>query len=69
MNANGTNQVRLTTTSATELQPSWTPDGSHIVFMSDRDGQSEIYMMDADGSNQTRLTTIPGGNQFPHVQP
>ena len=36
--------------------PSWSPDGSRLAFVSDRDGNSEIYVMDADGQNQTRLT-------------
>ena len=34
----------------------WSPDGSKIAFVSDRDGNDEIYVMNADGSNQTRLT-------------
>lgn len=41
---------------------SYSPDGSKIVFVSDRDGQSqqeEIYIMNKDGSGQTRLTTTP----------
>ena len=32
------------------------PDGSRIVFDSERDGNYEIYVMDADGSNQTSIT-------------
>ena len=39
--------------------PSWSPDGSKIVFSSDMDGKwsSNIYVMDSDGTNITRLTT------------
>jgi len=36
--------------------PSWSPDGSRIVFASDRDGDFEIYLMDRDGANVTQLT-------------
>jgi TolB protein len=35
--------------------PAWSPDGSQIVFMTDRSGQWEIWVMNADGSNQHPL--------------
>jgi Tol biopolymer transport system component len=37
----------------------WSPDGTKIVFLSDRDGNYEIYTMNADGSGQTRVTNNP----------
>ncbi len=37
------------------VAPAWSPDGTQIVFLSDRDGSWQIYAMDADGSNQHRL--------------
>ena len=33
------------------------PDGTMIVFESNRDGNYNLYRMDADGSNVLRLTT------------
>jgi len=36
--------------------PSWSPDGTKLVFNSDRDGSREIYISDWDGENQKRLT-------------
>lgn len=37
--------------------PHWSPDGSKIVFQSDRlNNNNEIYVMDDDGSNIVRLT-------------
>lgn len=64
MNVDGTNQTRLTYTSANNTSPAWSPDGTKIVFTSDRVGNidlngsalREIYVMNADGTNQTRLT-------------
>jgi Tol biopolymer transport system component len=32
------------------------PDGSDILFTSDRDGFSQIYLMDPDGSNIKQIT-------------
>jgi Tol biopolymer transport system component len=65
MNADGTNQIRLTDNPASDAEPSWSPDGQNIVFASDRNGNSEIYKMNADGSNQARLTDNPANENFP----
>ena len=53
IDADGSNEVLLTTSGNS---PSWSPDGTKIVFSSSRDGNSEIYVMNADGTEQTRLT-------------
>ncbi|MCY4567825.1 MAG: hypothetical protein OXD49_05895 [Candidatus Poribacteria bacterium] len=55
MNSDGTEQVRLTKTSADELYPTWSPTGEEILFVSDRDGIRDLYLMDADGSNVRRV--------------
>ena len=55
--------------SADDYYPSWSPDGSRIVFFSDRDGNYEIYSMNPDGSNQTRLTDNPAGDRQPSFSP
>ena len=36
--------------------PVFSPDGSRIAFMSQRDGNSEIYVMNRNGSGVRRLT-------------
>ncbi len=56
MNSDGTALAQLTTASGINFEPSWSPDGNQIVFVSDRDGDLEIYTMATDGSNQTAIT-------------
>ena len=56
MNADGSDQTRLTDNEVSDSSPSWSPDGSRIAFDSDRSGNREIYVMNVDGSDQTRLT-------------
>jgi dipeptidyl aminopeptidase/acylaminoacyl peptidase len=55
MNADGSDQHRLTNDPAADRYPSWSPDGKQIAFYSNRGGSASIYVMDADGSNQQAL--------------
>jgi Tol biopolymer transport system component/uncharacterized protein YraI len=61
-NADGSNVTALTrpaTTLVTPLPhnvaPAWSPDGQHIVFLSNRTGQWKLWVMNPDGSNQRAL--------------
>lgn len=65
MNANGSNQTRLTNNPEGNLFSAFSPDGTKIVFISGRDGNPEVYVMNADGSNQTRLTNTATPEDFP----
>ena len=57
MNADGTAQTRVTISpKSDDWNPSWSPDGSRIAFVSKRNGISEIYVINADGSEPMRLT-------------
>jgi TolB protein len=56
MNADGSNQVRLTNNSAWDSNAEWAADGQHIIFHSFRTGNWEVYVMNADGSNVVNLT-------------
>ena len=59
MNRDGSSPLNLTNDPAFDGYPAWSPDGSKIVFASNRAGQTEgnfhIYIMDADGSGVVRV--------------
>ena len=63
--ADGSGLQQLTNNNASDMAPAWSPDGTHIVFVSDRDGNKEIYVMSADGSEPQRLTNDPAYESHP----
>ena len=69
ININSLNETRLTDSPSLDESPSWSPDGTQIVFYSNRDGNNEIYLMKADGSNTTRLTSNPADDWRPRWSP
>lgn len=42
--------------------PRWSPDGTRILFTSNRDGDYELYTMRPDGTGVVRLTNEPGND-------
>jgi subtilisin family serine protease len=76
MNADGTDQVRLTNNNSSNIiynNPQWSPDGKKIIFdtydCANNQNHSDIFVIDADGSNQRQLTTDPGGDEEPCWSP
>ena len=64
--------TRLTDSIAIDTSPSYSPDGSQIVFTSDRgggSGRSQIYVMGADGSNPHRISFGDGVYSTPVWSP
>ena len=57
VNVNGGSARKLTSGSAYESAPVWSPDGKKIAFASDRNGGKDIYIMDSNGGAQRRLTS------------
>lgn len=61
----GSNPRRLTTGPGDNQGASWSPNGRHLVFQSNRSGSWQLHAMLADGSEQTALTRGPGENTSP----
>ncbi len=77
INRDGSNPVRLTETNEAfngaqigkddflaevNGHPSWSPDGSQLVFWSNRSGNQQLWLMNADGSDERLLMDPTGYN-------
>jgi tricorn protease len=54
--ANGGRADRITIHEGYETNPTWTSDGSQLVFESDRFGNSDVFVVESDGGTPQRLT-------------
>jgi Tol biopolymer transport system component len=60
----GTNK-RLTWDYGYNSQPTWSPDGSRIAFVSTRTGAAQIWKMDASGGSLAQLTHTSTSEGYP----
>lgn len=61
--SNGGLAKQLTSGSAYESYPVWSPDSKKLVFSSDREGSNDLYVVDALGGTPRRLTTFSGSEK------
>ncbi len=69
MDLRSRNTTRLTTSNAIDTSPSYSPDGSQIVFTSDRGGRAQIYVMSASGGDPKRISFGDGTYSTPVWSP
>jgi dipeptidyl aminopeptidase/acylaminoacyl peptidase len=72
MDSDGANVRRLTSGGGNHLSPSWSPDGSRIVFVAtpaSNSGLTQLFEMSADGTGSHRLTQNRGWESFPAWSP
>jgi TolB protein len=65
----GGNVRRITTSSAIDTEPRYSPDGKWIYFTSDRGGTPQIYRMSPTGGEPQRVTFEGSYNVSPRPSP
>jgi TolB protein len=50
---------------SSEMHPAWSPDGTLIVFSSNRGARAAVYVMDADGANIRQVALASEGGVPP----
>ncbi len=56
----GGTATRITDGIAHDMQPRFSPDGEHVVFVSDRSGDDNVWVARADGSDVRQITKDGG---------
>jgi dipeptidyl aminopeptidase/acylaminoacyl peptidase len=62
---------RFTNGPKRDTAPRWSPDGTRLAFLSEREGKkkAQLYVMPADGGEPTRLTDLKNGVADPEWSP
>lgn len=65
----GGDAVQLTPETSNNADINWSPDGSKLVLISDRDNQTDVYTMDIKTKAVTRITNDPVAESNPTYSP
>jgi len=69
MRADGSGLRRMTQGRHHDTSPIFSPDGTSLLFVSDRDADSQLYVMPVDGGEARQLTDFPSGVSNPVWSP
>ena len=73
MNADGSNQRQITHLGGANFGPSWTRDGTRLIFSSNyrqpRSGNFDLFLINLDGSGLEQITTEQSFDGFPMFSP
>ncbi|HEX7050800.1 MAG TPA: Ig-like domain-containing protein [Longimicrobiales bacterium] len=64
MNEDGSGAAALVSDPASDTEPVWSPDGSKLAFLTDRDGALEVYVVGADGTGLVNVSNHAAGFDF-----
>ncbi len=72
MNADGSDQRRVSNSAVNDTQPAWSPDASQILYRRSivGDPNADVWVMNADGSGAHALIDSPGADErYPVFSP
>lgn len=69
IDADGDNLIQLTSNDSQDSEPTWSPDGTQIAFVSRRDNSAAIYVMNADGSEVRQVSRTGQFDNHPDWSP
>jgi Tol biopolymer transport system component len=61
INPDGTGRIQLTAAAGNNDDPEWSPDGTQLLFSTNRNGPVEMWAMNGDGSRPRRLAASRAG--------
>ncbi len=65
----GSRARQLTFSAGDQAEPSFSPDGSRLVYQNNSDGNWELYFLDITSGESTRLTDTPENEEDPSFSP
>jgi Tol biopolymer transport system component len=65
----GKGEVNISNSTADDWWPKWSPDGTRLAFVSNRNGNNDIFIVNADGGGLFQLTTSDQDDHTPSWSP